>query len=58
VRRLLPEDYPTPLPINIVYPQTRALSSRARCLIEFLLDELKEQPAAVLKRQGAGADAR
>lgn len=36
VRRLLPDDYPTPLPVNIVYPQTRLLSSRARCFIEFL----------------------
>jgi DNA-binding transcriptional LysR family regulator len=42
VRRLLPDDYPTPLPINIVYPQTRGLSSRARCLIEFLLADLEE----------------
>jgi len=40
VRRLLPDDYPTPLPIHIVYPQTRLLSARARCFIEFLLDEL------------------
>lgn len=37
VRRLLPDDYPTPLPINIVYPQTRLLSSRARSFIEFVL---------------------
>lgn len=41
VRQLLPDDYPTPLPINIVYPQTRVLSLRARCFIEFLLAELK-----------------
>lgn len=40
VRRLLPDDYPTPLPINIVYPQTRLLSSRARSFIEFLLGEI------------------
>ena len=40
VRRLLPDDYPTPLPINVVYPQTRLLSSRARCFIEFLLGEI------------------
>jgi DNA-binding transcriptional LysR family regulator len=40
VRKLLPDDYPTPLPINIVYPQTRVLSSRARCFIEFVLQEL------------------
>lgn len=36
IRKLLPDDYPTPLPINIVYPQTRVLSSRARCFIEFV----------------------
>lgn len=36
VSRLLPDDYATPLPINIVYPQTRVLSSRARCFIDFL----------------------
>jgi DNA-binding transcriptional LysR family regulator len=46
VRRLLPDDYPTPLPINIVYPQTRALSPRARCLIDFLLGELSERAPA------------
>ena len=44
VRRLLPDDYPTPLPIQVVYPQTRLLSTRARCFIEFLLRELG-QPA-------------
>ena len=41
MRRLLPDDYPTPLPISIVYPQARVLSSRARCFIEFLLAELR-----------------
>lgn len=40
VRALLPDDYPTPLPINIVYPQTRVLSLRARHFIDFLLAEL------------------
>ena len=40
VRKLLPDDYPTPLPINIVYPQTRVLSPRARCFIEFVLGQL------------------
>jgi len=44
VRRLLPDDYPTPLPISVVYPQTRVLSSRARCFIEFLLDALRARP--------------
>lgn len=40
LRRLLSDDYPTPLPVNIVYPQARVLSSRARRFIEFLLAEL------------------
>lgn len=40
MRSLLRDDYPTPLPINIVYPQTRVLSSRARLFIDFLLAEL------------------
>lgn len=40
VRRLLPDDYPTPLPVNIVYPQTRLLSARARCFIEFMVERL------------------
>lgn len=41
VRALLPDDYPIPLPINVVYPQTRALSLRARAFIDFLLAELR-----------------
>lgn len=40
VRALLPDDYPTPLPINVVYPQTRVLSLRARHFIDFLFAEL------------------
>ena len=40
VRRLLPDDYPTPLPINLVYPQTRVMSARARCFIDWLLAAL------------------
>jgi DNA-binding transcriptional LysR family regulator len=40
VRALLPDDYPTPLPISVVYPQTRVLSLRARHFIDFLLGEL------------------
>jgi len=39
VRALLPDDYPIPLPINIIYPQTRVLSLRARHFIDFLLEE-------------------
>lgn len=41
VRALLPDDYPAPLPINIVYPQTRVLSLRARHFIDFLLEALR-----------------
>lgn len=37
VRVILPAYYPTPMPINIIYPQTRVLSLRARCFIDFLL---------------------
>jgi DNA-binding transcriptional LysR family regulator len=44
VRKLLPDDYPTPLPISIVYPQTRVLSPRARCFIEFVLKEIAAAP--------------
>ena len=41
VRVLLPDYYPMPLPINIVYPQTRVLSHRARCFIDYLLVEIR-----------------
>lgn len=34
---LLQDYYPTSMPINVVYPQTRFLSSRARCFIDFLV---------------------
>lgn len=34
---ILPDFYPIPQPINIVYPQTRFLTRRARCFIDFLL---------------------
>jgi len=41
VRWLLQDYYPTPQPVNFVYPQTRFLSSRARSFIEFTLSELR-----------------
>jgi DNA-binding transcriptional LysR family regulator len=42
LRVLLPDYYPMPLPINIVYPQTRVLSVRARCFIDFLLAQSRQ----------------
>ena len=39
IRLLLPDDYPLPLPISIVHPQTRMLSSRARAFVAFLLEQ-------------------
>lgn len=38
---LLPDYYPIPKPISIVYPQTRFLSSRARCFIDLVVAELR-----------------
>lgn len=35
---LIEDYYPSPLPINIVYPQTRFLSQRARSFIDFLVE--------------------
>jgi DNA-binding transcriptional LysR family regulator len=43
VHWLLQDFYPIPLPVNIVYPQTRFLSQRARSFIDYLL---AGQPAA------------
>ena len=37
---VLPEFYPIPQPVNITYPQTRFLSQRARCFIDFVVKEL------------------
>ena len=37
VRALLPDFYPLPLPVNVVYPQTRVLSARARAFIDFIV---------------------
>ncbi|WP_439586305.1 LysR family transcriptional regulator [Hydrogenophaga sp.] len=45
VKSLLPDDWPTSLPIHIVYPQTRVLSSRARAFIDFLLEIAAPAPA-------------
>lgn len=36
---LLQDFYPIPLPVNVVYPQTRFLSQRARSFIDFLVTE-------------------
>ncbi len=36
---LLPEFYPIPQPINLIYPQTRYLTPRARAFIDFLTEE-------------------
>jgi DNA-binding transcriptional LysR family regulator len=41
VRALLADFYPMPMPINIIYPQTRVLSLRARCFIDLLLAEVR-----------------
>jgi DNA-binding transcriptional LysR family regulator len=37
LRVLLPDHYAPPMPINVIYPQTRVLSVRARHFIDFLL---------------------
>jgi DNA-binding transcriptional LysR family regulator len=41
--RLLPDFYPRPMAVNIVYPQTRFLSRRARGFIDFLVAERAAQ---------------
>lgn len=41
---LLPDYYPIPLPINIVYPQTRFLSPRARQFIDYFVDSGRPAP--------------
>jgi len=40
IEALLDDYYPRPLPVNIVYPQTRFLSQRARSFIDFTIAEL------------------
>jgi DNA-binding transcriptional LysR family regulator len=39
VQWLLQDFYPIPMPVNIVYPQTRFLSQRARSFIDFFVAE-------------------
>jgi DNA-binding transcriptional LysR family regulator len=43
---LFEDFYPPALPIQIVYPETRWLSLRARSFIDFLIDEFGGRPAA------------
>ncbi len=45
LRPLLGDYYPIPLPINVVYPQTRFLTLRARCFIDFLIEALRQDGA-------------
>ena len=45
VRCLLPDFYPIPLPVNVVYPQTRFLSQRARSFIDYLVDDQRAPPS-------------
>lgn len=39
VRWLLQDFYPIPLPVHVVYPQTRFLSQRARSFIDYLVQQ-------------------
>ncbi|MFC6520907.1 LysR family transcriptional regulator [Undibacterium arcticum] len=41
VEWLLQDYYSVPQPIKFIYPQTRFLSSRARCFIDFVVERLK-----------------
>ncbi|PWR17536.1 LysR family transcriptional regulator [Zavarzinia aquatilis] len=41
LRPVLNDYYLIPLPINVIYPQTRFLTLRARCFIDFLIEALK-----------------
>lgn len=38
---LLSDYYPIPKPVSIIYPQTRFLSTRARCFIDLVVAELR-----------------
>lgn len=40
LRALLPDFYPLPTPVNVVYPQTRVLSARARAFIDFVVERM------------------
>ncbi|PWR18669.1 LysR family transcriptional regulator [Zavarzinia compransoris] len=41
LRPVLDDYYLIPLPVNVIYPQTRFLTLRARCFIDFLIAALK-----------------
>ena len=41
MQSLLPEYFLQPIPVSVVYPQTRYLSHRARSFIDFLVSELR-----------------
>jgi DNA-binding transcriptional LysR family regulator len=43
VQWLLQDFYPIPLPVHVVYPQTRFLSQRARSFIDFLVAEQRSR---------------
>lgn len=44
--RLLPDFEPAPLPVNLVYPHSRLLSSRVRAFVSWVLPRLKGRIAA------------
>jgi DNA-binding transcriptional LysR family regulator len=52
---LLEDFYPPTLPIQIVYPETRWLSLRARSFIDFLIDEFSGRPAEPAQAAAAAA---
>lgn len=45
VTALLPDFYPIPLPVSIVYPQTRFLSQRARSFIDYFVADQRSRAA-------------
>lgn len=45
VMSLLPDFYPIPLPVHVVYPQTRFLSHRARSFIDYIVAEQRARPS-------------
>ncbi|MDD3444942.1 MAG: LysR family transcriptional regulator [Zavarzinia sp.] len=47
LRPILGDYYLIPLPVNIVYPQTRFLTLRARCFIDFIIDALRPGGARI-----------
>lgn len=40
---VLTDYYPIPQPVSIVYPQTRFLTHRARCFIDFMAEEMRKR---------------